>query len=238
MGNGQSNAENFAMQLQNENFAMQLQNRNILNQNSQMERILAQMSRTNANNQQLVSQIMSLEKELRTLKMMYNNNPVNKQNRMTKQDLANARKAWGDALVKISTVNDEYGLKAATQVANQVLDAAYGYNLGPVLFKPTLTSGVHTFRPTREGALAYFVGQNSNFPDEGFALKNWREADIQTVAEFVDGDVGMWMGNVTLTDKYGRKTTVDKSWGYKKDENGDVRIVLHHSSLPHRPNRG
>lgn len=45
----------------------------------------------------------------------------------------------------------------------------------------------------------------------------------------------MWMGWVKLTNKDGSVTTVDKSFGYKKDETGTLRIVLHHSSLPYQP---
>ena len=159
-----------------------------------------------------------------------------KKNSITSEELANARKNWGDALIAISVTNDQKGLPTATQVAKRVIDGEYGYNLGPVLFKPTLTSGDHTFRTTPDGALAYFVGQNPDFPnDSGFALKGWRKADVETKAEFIDGDVAMWMGIVTLTDKNGNKVKVDKSWGYKKDKNGKLRIVLHHSSLPYVP---
>lgn len=154
---------------------------------------------------------------------------------ITQQDLANARKAWGDALVAISTAYDEQGIEAATQLANEALDEAYGYNLGPVLFKPTLASGEQTFRPTREGALSYFVAGNPAYPgDGGFALKGWRRVECETSAEFLNGDVGMWMGWVTFTDKDGNVTKVDKSWGYKLD-GGVARIVLHHSSLPYQP---
>ena len=35
-----------------------------------------------------------------------------------------------------------------------------------------------------------------------------------------------------LIDKAGKVTTVDKTWGFKKGDDGKVRIVLHHSSLP------
>jgi hypothetical protein len=38
---------------------------------------------------------------------------------------------------------------------------------------------------------------------------------------------------VNLTDKDGKVTTVDETWGFKKDEQGKLRIVLHHSSLPY-----
>ena len=43
------------------------------------------------------------------------------------------------------------------------------------------------------------------------------------------------MGNVHFWDKDGKETVVDKTWGYKMDEKGSMRIVLHHSSLPYKP---
>lgn len=151
-------------------------------------------------------------------------------------ELAEARKAWGDALVAISKTYEEEGIDAARTLANTVLDSAYGYNLGPVLFKPTLASGEHTFRPTKAGALAYFVGHDAAYPlDGGFGLKGWRSVESETSAHFIEGDVAMWMGWVKITDKNGDVTQVDKSWGYKKDADGTVRIVLHHSSLPFQP---
>lgn len=155
---------------------------------------------------------------------------------MTETDLVNARKAWGDALVAISKKYEAEGIDGARALANDVLDAAYGYNLGPVLFKPTLASGEKTFRPTKDGALAYFVGHDENFPlDGGFGLKGWRSAEFEESAHFIEGEVGMWMGWGRFTDKDGNVTEVNKTFGYKKDQDGNVRIVLHHSSLPYQP---
>jgi hypothetical protein len=144
-----------------------------------------------------------------------------------------AQKAWGAALVQISKDYESGGLTKAKATASAVLDAAYGYNLGPVLFKPTLTKEPQTFRPTKDGALAYFVGGDSSYPaDSGFALKGWRSVEIANNALFIDGDTAMTMGKVTLTDKDGKKTTVDKTWVFRKDDRGQLRIVVHHSSLP------
>lgn len=152
---------------------------------------------------------------------------------VTEADVLSAQRAWGEALVKISTDYETGGLAKAKATADAVLNAAYGYQYGPVLFKPTLTTAPQTFRITKEGALAYFVGDNKNFPgDKGFALKGWRSVEIKNVAIHLRGDTAISMGNVMFTDKTGKVTTVDKTWGYARDDKGALRIVLHHSSLP------
>lgn len=152
---------------------------------------------------------------------------------ITEAQVLAAQQAWGRALVQISSDFASGGLARATATASAVLDAAYGYQMGPVLFKPTLTTAPHTFRTTREGALAYFVGNNPAFPnDRGFALKGWTNVEVRNVAVLIHGDVAKTMGNVTLTNRDGSRTTVDKTWGYRLDPQGNLRIVLHHSSLP------
>jgi len=155
---------------------------------------------------------------------------------ITVAEVEAAQRAWGDALVAISTTYDRDGHAAATRLAGQVLDTAYGYDMGPVLFKPTLTTAPNTFRTTREGALAYFVGGNSAYPDTGFALKHWRSYQMTNAAILISGNTAISMGNVMLTDASGNVTTVDKTWGYVRDGEGRLRIVLHHSSLPYAPN--
>jgi hypothetical protein len=155
---------------------------------------------------------------------------------ITQAEVEAAQKAWGDALVQIATDYAEGGIEQARATAEAVIDAAYGYQLGPVLFKPTLTRQPQTFRTTREGALAYFVGHNDNFPnDTGFALKGWTRVEIENAAIYISGDVAKTIGNVIMTDVEGNVTTVDKTWGYQRDEDGVLRIVLHHSSLPYEP---
>ncbi len=157
-----------------------------------------------------------------------------KNNSITQEEVLAAQQAWGKALVQISQDFEKGGIAKATETAKSVLDAAYGYDDGPVLFKPTLTSGAQTFRTTYEGALAYFVGNNSKFPqDSGFALKGWRKTEIKNSALYLNGDLAISMGNVMITNKDGQVTTVDKTWGYKKDTDGKIKIVLHHSSLPY-----
>jgi hypothetical protein len=144
-----------------------------------------------------------------------------------------AQQAWCKALVDISSTHARSGQSAAKALAEQVIDAAYGYQMGAVLFKPTLTTAPQTFRTTRDGALAYFVGGNSAFPnDSGFALKGWTACQVANQAVFITGDSATTMGNVRITGTDGKVTTVDKTWKFVKDDAGKLRIVVHHSSLP------
>ena len=155
---------------------------------------------------------------------------------ITNDEVLRAQQGWGEALVKIATIYDEKGFEAAKAEAEAVIDGAYGYNIAPVLFKPTLTTGDQVFRTTREGALSYFVGGNPKYPnDGGFAIKGWRKCEIENSAIFLDGNTGTSVGNVIITDKNGDVTKVDKTWTFLKDADGTVRIMAHHSSLPFAP---
>lgn len=156
---------------------------------------------------------------------------------ITEADVLGAQAAWCKALVDISQTGEKNGQAAAKALAEKVIDSAYGYQMGTVLFKPTLTVAPQTFRTTRAGALAYFVGGDSNFPkDTGFALKGWTRCEAKNAAVFIAGDSASSMGNVMITDKKGQVTTVDKTWSYVKDDAGKLRIVVHHSSLPYSGN--
>lgn len=156
-------------------------------------------------------------------------------NTISHQEVLDAQQAWGDALINISQTYEKQGLEAAKTLAQQVLDQAYGYQQGAVLFKPTLATGDKTFRTDSAGALSYFVGTDSNYPlDTGFALKDWQQYSFNNAAIYINGDVALTMGHVKVTNSKGQETVVDKSWAFKKDQQGQLRIVLHHSSLPYQ----
>ena len=158
---------------------------------------------------------------------------------ITESQVLQAQRAWCDALLSISRAYRSGGAPLARATAEKVLDGAYGYEYGPVAFKPTLTSGQQTFRPTRDGALAYFVGGDSRFPnDAGFAIKPWTSCVIRNQVVQLHGIFAITMGNVDFTDSSGKVTTVDKTWGFLREPDGETRIVLHHSSLPFQPPTG
>jgi len=150
--------------------------------------------------------------------------------------IEDAQKQWTEGLIAVSTANREGGDPKA--VASEMLDNLYFFQGGDVLFKPTLAYGDQTFRPTKEAALAYFVGGNEKFPsDTGFALKPFVSARAQIDHTFVHGDVAIAQGNVWIKDAEGNETMVDKTFAYVLDD-GNLRIVTHHSSLPFVANEG
>ena len=46
-------------------------------------------------------------------------------------------------------------------------------------------------------------------------------------------DIAIAMGNYFFTDLNGGKTKVEYSFVYKKNDLGELKIILHHSSLPY-----
>merc|ERR1711871_1843047 len=151
---------------------------------------------------------------------------------MTKELIEAAQKAWGDGIVNIAKTHTDGGdfVQAATDHINNL----YAYGLSTVLFKPTLAAE-EQFRPTFDKALSYFVASNNECPeDSGFAIKGWTA--VRFDGEIITfGSVGMAMGNYFFTTPEGDEAKVEYSFGYTLDADGNVRIFLHHSSMPYAP---
>jgi hypothetical protein len=159
--------------------------------------------------------------------------PLRMDTNITEPQVDQAQDAWCAGLLSISNAYRTGGFAKAKATAEKVLDQAYAYQYGAVAFKPTLSAAPQTFRPTKAGALAYFVGGDPNYPnDDGFALKPWKTCQIRDQVIHLHGMFATTMGNVDLTDDKGARTTVDKTWSFVREPDGDIRIILHHSSLP------
>jgi len=158
---------------------------------------------------------------------------------ITYDEVNAAQQAWCDALVKIGQLREEGG--DYTAFAEQVLSEAYNYDYGKVFFKPTLTHGDQTFRNDKKGALSYFIGGDPNYPnDRGFALAPWVKARYDNAGPNnegiqIYGSVAITMGNVWVTNKAGEEVMVDKTWVFRKGDDGKLRIIVHKSALPYKP---
>jgi hypothetical protein len=153
---------------------------------------------------------------------------------ISEQEVLNIQEVWGNGIVEIGKVYDEDG--DFKQAALNHIEKLYGYDLGPVLFKPTLASKIQ-FRTSKEGALSYFVGGNPSFnEDHGFAIKPWKAVRWESVGIKIIGNMAIAMGNYYFTPaKGGDEVKVEYTFAYTKDKNGDLKIILHGSYLPYTP---
>jgi hypothetical protein len=158
---------------------------------------------------------------------------------ITYDEVNQAQKSWCEGLVEIGRLKSTNGdYRAFTE---KFISDAYNYDDGKVFFKPTLTHGSQTFRNTKKGAISYFIGGDPEYPsDKGFALTPWKECSFENTGGNkqgvqIYGSVAVTMGNVWVTDPKGKKVMVDKTWVFRKDKSGKLRIIVHKSALPYNP---
>ncbi|MBC6428464.1 MAG: hypothetical protein GDA55_04450 [Cellvibrionales bacterium] len=144
--------------------------------------------------------------------------------RISTAEVEAAQQGWGEGIVKIGKAENP------RKAALEHLDQFYAFDQGPVLFKPTLAA-TDQFRGTRKEALSYFIGGDLA-EDKGFALAPYTKVRWENEGIITDGDSAMAMGNYFFTKTNGEEVKVEYSFGYIKDAYGDVKINLHHSSLP------
>ena len=152
---------------------------------------------------------------------------------ISESEAKTALENWGKGLVKIAQTHKNGG--NAKSVAAEFILSAYNYKEAEVLFKPTLAS-VATFRKTFDGALSYFVSGDAKFAeDNGFALIPWQKAEFEIAGVYTSGNTALIMGNKHLTKEDGTVVKANFTMGFMKNDHHEIKIVLHHSSLPYQP---
>ena len=159
---------------------------------------------------------------------------------VTREEVIAAQNHWANSICDISRTflqgGDYVGL------AGERAGELYGYGHTNVLFKPT-KAAEHTFRPDATGAMSYFVGFDAvtgGFSeDHGFAInakKGFSKVVFNNHQVDCLGDVALAMGTYDFTcATTGSVSTVEYTFGYKRCDDGKVRICLHHSSVPYQP---
>ena len=141
-----------------------------------------------------------------------------------------AQKDWGDGIVKIGLLKSTF--KESRIFTLNFINEMYDFEKGSVQFKPTKASDFQ-FRNDLKGALSYFIGSDNDYmEDKGFALNPWTKVEFENNSINIIDDIAIAMGNYFFTDNSGSKTKVEYSFVYKKNDEGDLKIILHHSSLP------
>lgn len=147
-----------------------------------------------------------------------------------------AQKEWADGIVAIGKAYKDKG--DYQKVAEDMIDKLYAYDTGKVvLFKPTKASEKE-FRTSRNGALSYFVGHKAGYKeDHGFAIDPpWEKVVLKNEGIYINDDLAVAMGNYYFTTYQGKTVKVEFTFLYRKLADGQIKIVVHHSSLPYSPN--
>lgn len=146
---------------------------------------------------------------------------------ITEEEIIAAQKEWAEGIVKIGVAED------AKNAASDHIDELYAYEQSEVLFKPT-KAAADQFRGTKDEAHSYFV-KGKTAEDKGFALAPYTMVRFENEGIIIDCDSALAMGNYYFTTVTGDEVKVEYTFGYIEDEDGKIRINLHHSSLPYNP---
>lgn len=149
---------------------------------------------------------------------------------ISEQAVIDAQKAWGEGIVAIAKTHADGGDYAAR--ATKHIDDLYAYGETNVMFKPTMAAE-NQFRDTFDGALSYFIGRDGT-EDKGFAISGWTNVRWENNGIYTNDASAMAMGNYYFTGPDGSETKVEFTFGYVLVD-GDLKINLHHSSLPYSP---
>ena len=150
---------------------------------------------------------------------------------ITKEQVIKAQNQWAKTIIKLSSIKENNACKKLTI---EFLDKLYYFEIGPVLFKPTMAK-FQQFRNTKEMALSYFIGGEDSVceEDEGFVKKTiWMDIKFENNNLILENTRAIAMGNYYFQDNNGNIIKVEYTFGYQL-VNDKLKIDLHHSSLPY-----
>ena len=137
---------------------------------------------------------------------------------------------WAQNVIEIGNLyikKEDYKSRASVFVKQ-----FYAFDVGDVLFKPTLASEKQ-FRFTYDDALSYFIGGHIS-EDKGFALKPWEKIIFGERKIIILKEIALSMGNYFFYSiDCVVAVKVEFTFGYVKDKDNNLLINLHHSSIPY-----
>lgn len=154
---------------------------------------------------------------------------------MTKKEAENlvnlTLEKWANIVLQIGNAYREK--KNLDKLVSELLHDIYAFNQGDVLFKPTLAKH-EQFRSKKEEFVSYFLGQNNVCKeDTGFAIKNWKSIKFENYKVVENNDNLLAMGNYFFENDKNEFLKVEYTFGFIRINNNELRINLHHSSLPY-----
>ncbi len=152
---------------------------------------------------------------------------------ITKEQIYNVQKKWGNSIIEIGNLKNDF--LACEKKLDKILEELYAFEKGPILFKPTKASQI-PFRSTKEGTKSYFIGGNEQFPeDHGFALQQWGKVRFENKLFLIEEKRAIVMGNYFFYNQNNEELMVEFTFGYWQNEKNELKIDIHHSSIPYQP---
>lgn len=149
---------------------------------------------------------------------------------VTKENIIKSQNNWSEWVVAIGIKFEQN--KDYKAFVNKTIGSIYGLEFKKLLFKPTKAS-IKQFRSTKKELVSYFVGDDRNFPeDKGFALEPWKEIRFENASFVTEKKFGVAMGNYFFKNSSNIEVKVEYTLGYMYTLNGNLKIFLHHSSIP------
>ena len=154
---------------------------------------------------------------------------------MIKKEMVNLvsqmQRRWANIVIEIG---QEYKKKNnVDKLTSELMQKIYAFDYCDVLFKPTLAK-VDQFRSSKEEFLSYFLGQNNTCKeDSGFAIKNWKSIEFNNYKITEYNNYLLSMGNYFFKDQKNEILKVEYTFGFIKINSNELRINLHHSSIPY-----
>ena len=147
-------------------------------------------------------------------------------------DLVTAtQQKWGNLVIEMGIAYKKN--ESLENLTSDLLHNIYAFNHCEVLFKPTLAKN-NQFRTTKYEFLSYFLGQNKVcVEDSGFAIKGWKSIEFENYKITEQNNQLLAMGNYYFKDNEDKILKVEYTFGFIKVNSEELKINLHHSSLPY-----
>ena len=107
--------------------------------------------------------------------------------------------------------------------------------------KKRLQASEVPIRHDYDQAVSYFVGAAAAGDDigikedKGFAINPWTAVRFENSKTILNADSATAMGEYYFTTLEGTVAKVEYTFQYKRGADGNLKIVVHHSSLPYSP---
>lgn len=150
---------------------------------------------------------------------------------IAEREVLEAQNLWAKGMIEIAEAYQSK--KDYHAVADKHVTRCYGYDFTEVLFRPT-TVNQQIYRPTKEGAISYFVGGNPDFPNDRKSVSPLENVRFENAGIKINGNIALAMGRYYfLRDSI--ESVAEYAFAYSKNKSGQLKIIMHNSHRPYSP---